>query len=114
MGKQFGGIGGLANLVTLTDGTNHPAMTLYENALAAMITANPAKVFVYKVQAHYMGGWNVVNTAKATGGGGKTIIGPPAPHHVTLDAKIVGGATLFGGTVTINNGLLQNHAACTD
>lgn len=114
MGKQFGGIGGLANLVTLTDGSNHPQMSIHENFLAATIVANPAKIYAYKVTAHYLPGWKKLNSAVATGGGGKTVIGHPAPHHVTLDAKEVGGAVLFGGTVTVNNGIFQNHAACVD
>lgn len=113
IGKQFGGIGGLKNIVTLTDGSNHPQMSKYENQLAGIITGNPGKVYAYQVTAHYMGGWGVKNSVGA-GGGQKTIVGPPAPHHVTLDAKQVGGGVLLGGTVTINNGILQNHNACVD
>lgn len=113
IGKQFGGIGGLKNIVTLTDGSNHPQMSIHENALAGIIAANPGNIYAYKVTAHYMGGWGVKNSVGA-GGGQKTIVGPPAPHHVTLDAQVVGGPVLLGGTVTINNGILQNHNACVD
>lgn len=114
IGNQFGGIGGITNLVTLTDGTNHPAMTNLENPLAAYVTANPGSVILYSVTPNYNAAFNQVTGAGATGGAGQVVIAHPAPASVTLNAvDLVTGAVLIGG-VTINNGLLQNHAACND
>ncbi len=108
IGKQFGGPGTLNNLVTLTDGTNHPAMTLYENALAATVKAAGAQTFFYKVTPTYNGGFTKNN------GAGVNIIKHPAPSKVTLYAKNLATGAVIYNNISINNGLLQNHKACVD
>ncbi len=108
IGKQFGGGGGLNNLVTLTDGTNHPAMTIYENALAATVAGAGAQTFFYKVTPTYKGGFFKKNS------GGVKIIQHPAPSKVTLYAKNLATGAVIYNNISINNGLLQNHKACVD
>lgn len=107
IGKQFGGGGGLNNLVTLSDGTNHPAMTAIENPLAKLVTASPGNVFLYVVQPNYNPAFIKKNTA------GATVVQHPAPASVTMYAKNMTTGALIT-FVVINNGLLQNHAACKD
>ncbi|MBD9562864.1 DNA/RNA non-specific endonuclease [Pseudomonas sp. PDM09] len=54
IGNQLGGSGtDLRNLVTLTEGTNHPIMYEYELMVYKHVKANPGINFIYQVTAQY-------------------------------------------------------------
>lgn len=103
IGNQFGGAGTINNLVTLTDGTNHPGMTNRENPLANYVAAHPAHVIFYFVSANYNPGFNVNNRF------GQQVIAYPAPVSVNMYAQDLTSNMVITNAV-VNNGILQNHA----
>jgi DNA/RNA non-specific endonuclease len=71
IGNKLGGSGTDArNLVTLTEGSNHPAMYEFENMVYAFVRQNPGMNFTYRVTAQY----NVLNYSAA----------PAVPHGAPL------------------------------
>ena len=54
IGNKLGGTGdSINNLVTLTEGTNHPFMYEYEQAIYMYVRTNLNTTFIYQVEAHY-------------------------------------------------------------
>lgn len=102
IGNQFGGAGTINNLVTLTDGTNHPGMTNEENFLAHHVAANPMHLIFYSVTANYHSGFNVNNRF------GQQVIAHPAPISVYMFSRDLATNMIITDAV-VNNGILQNH-----
>jgi len=57
IGRQFGGIGGASNLVTMTAKTNGYDMLAQENAIVGIINANPGIQYTYTVTPVYSTGF---------------------------------------------------------
>lgn len=107
IGGQFGAPKTLNNLVTLTDGSNHPGMSVHENILATAIANNPAHVFLYDVTTD-----NAVFAA--TNAAGNPTVATPAPQGVMMDAmNLTTGIPVLQG-IYIPNNIFQNHAGCID
>jgi hypothetical protein len=84
----MGGSGSDArNLVTLSDGANHPGMSSVEGQLRRQLRANPTSSVILEVKPHYVGN-NLV------------------PDRITMYALDHNGNVLVDRT--ISNGLRQN------
>ncbi|ACL76323.1 eCIS core domain-containing protein [Ruminiclostridium cellulolyticum] len=107
IGGQFGAPKTLNNLVTLTDGSNHPGMSVHENILAAAIANNPAHLFLYHVTTD--------NTVfAATNSVGIPTVATPAPQGVIMDAVNLTTGIPVLQAVYVPNNIFQNHAGCVD
>jgi hypothetical protein len=54
IGNDLGGSGKNPNLVTLTEGTNHPVMYEFEQAVKKLVSLNPTATFLYEVRVDYI------------------------------------------------------------
>ncbi|NOQ28163.1 MAG: hypothetical protein GQ564_22605 [Bacteroidales bacterium] len=96
IGRQFGGIGGATNLVTLTAKTNGFDMLAEENAIAVIINANPANVYTYTVTPVYNAGFSYSHLGNVDPAMQNHVYcRNPAPEFIDMDlSPAAGGASV--------------------
>jgi len=104
IGKQFGGTGGLKNIVTMTDATNGYYMLDHEKSLANYIDSNKTSTVYYKVTAKY-------STFTDKNKHGEAFLKNPAPRSITMYAKDKTKNTVILNT-DVTNGYIYNSHGC--
>lgn len=84
IGNQLGGPGINPNLVTLSEGTNHPLMAEFEGMIAARVRANPGVAFTYVVDVMYREDDYLDLSNGRLGVMGNPYCQFPAPSHLLL------------------------------
>jgi DNA/RNA non-specific endonuclease len=132
IGNKLGGSGQtINNLVTLTEGTNHPFMYDYEDAIHLYVGNHIGQQFVYQVEAFYdENQYTAVQKAippgaaagSAFGAAGNPYCDFPCPSHIQITFKeamnevyptahLIPMGSRVGNAAKILNGIYKFHQA---
>jgi len=120
IGNTLGGPGTNPNLVTLTEGTNHPFMYEFENLVKHHVGTHPGRDFLYIVAADYEESDYFGSDPLRVGVGGNPYCVFPAPsrlrlcllddHHVPQLTQKIPDENKVGNFAIILNGIYKFHS----